>query len=113
MQENYKLLFENKIGCVANLLHFNDAHREILRIASWISLNDMMLAQQKELTDEENHMAQWILVIKIGRNVQQMLNINNQYASNDLWREFEQIANGQERGNTTMHLIDYMVERCR
>ena len=51
MQENYKLLFENKIGCVANLLHFNDAHREILRIASWISLNDMMLTQQKELTE--------------------------------------------------------------
>ena len=113
MQENYKLLFENKIGCVANLLHFNDAHREILKIASWLSLNDMMLTQQKEITDDENHLAQWMLVIKIGQNVEQMLNINQSFASNDLWRDFDNLPKTQSNNNQLLQLIDYMVERCR
>ena len=113
MQQNYKLLFENKIGCVANLLHFNDAHREILKIASWLSLNDMMLTQQKEITDDENHLAQWMLVIQIGKNVEKMLNINQSFASNDLWRDFDNLPKTQSNNNQLLQLIDYMVERCR
>ena len=113
MQQNYKLLFENKIGCVANLLHFNDAHREILKIASWLSLNDMMLTQQKEITDDENHLAQWMLVIQIGKNVEKMLNINQSFASNDLWRDFDNLPKIQSNNNQLLQLIDYMVERCR
>ena len=113
MEQNYNLLFENKIGCVANLLGFNGGEREILKTAAWISLNNMMLSQTKNYTEDEIHIAQWILVIKIGKNVQTMLSINNEYTASDIWKDFEQIANGQERGNTTIHLIDYMVERCR
>ena len=113
MQQNTNLLFENKIGCVANLLGFSDGQREILKTAAWISLNEMMITQPKDYSEDEIHVAQWILVIRIGKNVQEMLNVNYRYTSNTLWQEFEQIANGNETGYSTMHLIDYMVERCR
>ena len=113
MQTNINLLFENKIGCVANLFGFNGGEREILKTASWISFNDLMLSQKQDLNDNESHIAQWLLIIQIGKHVQEMLNINARYASNDLWREFEEIANGQQKGNTTMNLINYLVERCR
>ena len=53
MEQNTNLLFENKIGCVANLLQFNDGEREILKTASWISLNNMMLSQTKNYTEDE------------------------------------------------------------
>ena len=110
MQQNYKLLFENKIGCVANLLEFNDGQREILKTAAWISLNDLMLNQQKEYSDDEHHLAQWLLVIKIGKNVETFLNANKSYASNDIWHEF---SNTQPNNGQLLQLIDYMVERCR
>ena len=107
MEQNYNLLFENKIGCVANLLGFNDGEREILKTAAWISLNNMMLSQSKNYTEDEIHIAQWMLVIRVGKNVQEMLHINNDYSLNNIWRDFEQ------QGNTTMNLINYLVERCR
>ena len=107
MEQNYNLLFENKIGCVANLLGFNDGEREILKTAAWISLNNMMLSQTKNYTEDEIHIAQWMLVIRVGKNVQEMLHINNDYSLNNIWRDFEQ------HGNTTMNLINYLVERCR
>ena len=107
MEQNYNLLFENKIGCVANLLGFNDGEREILKTAAWISLNNMMLSQSKNYTEDEIHIAQWMLVIRVGKNVQEMLHINNNYSLNNIWRDFEQ------QGNTTMNLINYLVERCR
>ena len=111
MQQNYKLLFENKIGCVANLLEFNGGQREILKTAAWISLNDMMLNQQKSMSDDEYHLAQWILVIQVGKNVVAFLDANKRYASNGLW---EEISNTQSNNNgQLLQLIDYMVERCR
>ena len=112
MQQKIDLLFENKIGCVGNLFGFNEGEKEILKTAAWISLNEMMIAQQKDYNDQEFHIAQWILVIKIGKNVASFLNANKSDASS-IWQDLEKIANGQERGNETMHLIDYMVERCR
>ena len=113
MQENINLLFENKIGCVANLMGFNDGQREILKTAAWMALNDMMIAQKKECSEDQDHIAQWILVIQIGKNVQTMLNMNNKYASNNIWQDAEIVANGQENGYSTMQLIQFMVERCR
>ena len=107
MEQNYNLLFENKIGCVANLLGFNDGEREILKTSAWISLNNMMLSQSKNYTEDEIHIAQWMLVIRVGKNVQEMLHINKNYSLNNIWRDFEQ------QGNTTMNLINYLVERCR
>ena len=107
MEQNYNLLFENKIGCVSNLLGFNDGEREILKTAAWISLNNMMLSQTKNYTEDEIHIAQWMLVIRVGKNVQEMLHINKDYSLNNIWRDFEQ------QGNTTMNLINYLVERCR
>ena len=111
MQTNYNLLFENKIGCVANLMGFNDGQREILKTACWMSINDMMLSQQKDYTENEINIAQWILVVQIGKNVQQMLNMNDTYSSNNIWRDTEITINGDRY--STMHLIEYMVERCR
>ena len=111
MQENINLLFENKIGCVAKLFGFNDGQREILKTAAWISLNDMMISQPKDYTEDQIHIGQWILVIQIAKNVQQMLNINNNYASQHVWQDTEIVTNGN--GYSTMHLIEYMVERCR
>ena len=99
MEQNINLLFENKIGCVANLMGFNDGQREILKTAAWMALNDMMIAQKKECSEDQDHIAQWILVIQIGKNVQTMLNINNEYTASDIWKDFEQVANGNERGN--------------
>ena len=110
MEQNINLLFENKIGCVANLLGFNGGQREILKTAAWISLNDLMLNQQKEYSDDEYHLAQWILVIRVGKNVESFLNANKSYASNDLWHEF---SNTQPNNGQLRQLIDYMVERCR
>ena len=111
-QQNINLLFENKIGCVSNLFGFNDGEREILKTASWMSLNDMMLNQQRDYNEDEFHIAQWMMIIKIGKNVASFLNANKCDASS-IWRDLEQIANGQERGNTTMNLINHLVERCR
>ena len=68
-QQNINLLFENKIGCVSNLFGFNDGEREILKTASWMSLNDMMLNQQRDYNEDEFHIAQWMMIIKIGKNV--------------------------------------------
>ena len=113
MQTNINLLFENKISCVANLMGFNGGQQEILKTASWISLNDLMLSQKQDLTENESHIVQWLLVIRIAKNVQEMLNINARDASNNIWREFEEISNGNQNGNTTMNLINYLVERCR
>ena len=113
MQENYKLLFENKIGCVSNLLHLNAGECEILKTAAWISLNDMMLTQPKPMNDDENHLAQWILVIRIGKNVEMFLNANKSFASNDLWREFDDLSKNHLNNDNLLQLIDYMVERCR
>ena len=113
MQENINLLFENKIGCVAKLFGFNGGQQEILKTASWISLNDLMLSQKQDLTENESHIVQWLLVIRIAKNVQEMLNINARDASNNIWREFEEISSGNQNGNTTMNLINYLVERCR
>ena len=79
MQQNYRLLFENKIGCVANLLNFNGGEREILKTAAWIGLNDMMLSQQDQMSDDEYHLAQWLLVIRIGKNVEMFLAENKKY----------------------------------
>ena len=107
MEQNINLLFENKIACVANLMGFNGGEREILKTASWISLNNMMLSQSKNYTEDEIHIAQWMLVIRVGKNVQEMLHINKDYSLNNIWRDFEQ------QGNTTMNLINYLVERCR
>ena len=103
-------LFENKIGCVANLLHFNDGQREILKTASWINLNDMMLSQPQSMTEDEIHKAQWLLVLQTGKNVKTFLNTNKNYSFNELWQEFS-----KTQGNNTqfLQLIDYMVERCR
>ena len=111
MESNTNLLFENKIGCVANLFGFNGGEREILKTASWISLNNMMLSQPKNYTEDQNHVAQWLLVIQIAKNVQQMLNMNDTYSSNNIWRDTEITINGDRY--STMHLIEYMVERCR
>ena len=110
MELNTNLLFENKIGCVANLLHFNGGQTEILKTASWINLNDMMLSQSQPMTEDEIHKAQWLLVLQTGKNVEKFLNINKNYSSNELWQEFS-----QTQGNNTqlLQLIDYMVERCR
>ena len=113
MQENINLLFENKIGCVAKLFGFNGGQQEILKTSAWISLNDMMISQPKDYTEDQIHIAQWILVIQIAKNVQQMLNMNNAYSSNNIWQETEIVTNGRQDGYPTMHLIDYMVERCR
>ena len=113
MEENYKLLFENKIGCVSNLLHLNAGQCEILKTAAWISLNDMMLTQPKPMTDDENHLAQWLLVIKVGKNVEMFLNANKSFASNDLWRDFDDLSKTQSNNDQLLQLIDYMVERCR
>ena len=113
MQQKIDLLFENKIGCVANLLGFNDGQREILKTAAWIGLNDLMLSQPKDYSQNELHVAQWLLVIKIGKNVQEMLNLNSRYASNNIWQDLEEASNGRPDGCSVMHLIDYMVERCR
>ena len=111
MQSNTNLMFENKIGCVANLFGFNDGQREILKTACWMSLNDMMLNQQKSMSDDEYHLAQWILVIQVGKNVVAFLDANKRYASNGLW---EEISNTQSNNNgQLLQLIDYMVERCR
>ena len=110
MEQNTNLLFENKIGCVANLLQFNDGEREILKTASWISLNNMMLSQTKNYTEDEYHLLQWILVIRIGKNVQHLLNVNKTDAMNNIWQEFEET---QSNNNQLRQLIDYMVERCR
>ena len=110
MEQNTNLLFENKIGCVANLLQFNDGEREILKTASWISLNNMMLSQTKNYTEDEYHLLQWILVIRIGKNVQHLLNVNKTDATNNIWQEFEET---QSNNNQLRQLIDYMVERCR
>ena len=110
MEQNTNLLFENKIGCVANLLQFNDGEREILKTASWISLNNMMLSQTKNYTEDEYHLLQWILVIRIGKNVQHLLNVNKTDAMNNIWQEFEET---QSNNNQLLHLINYMVERCR
>ena len=76
MQQNYKLLFENKIGCVSNLLGFNGGQCEILKTASWIALNDMMLNQSKTMNDDEFHLTEWMLVIRVGKNVESFLNAN-------------------------------------
>ena len=113
MQENINLLFENKIGCVAKLFGFNGGQQEILKTASWISLNDLMLSQKQELSENDSHITQWLLVLRVAKNVQELLNINSRYASNDLWREFEEISSGNQNRNTTMNLINYLVERCR
>ena len=112
MQQNYKLLFENKITRVANLLNFNGGQTEILKTASWIALNDMMLSQTKEMNDDEYHLAQWLLVIKIGKNVETMLNINKSFATNDLWRDFDNCSKNLSNNNQLLQLIDYLVERC-
>ena len=113
MQQNYKLLFENKIGCVSNLLGFNGGQCEILKTASWIALNDMMLNQSKTMNDDEFHLTEWMLVIRVGKNVESFLNANKCYASNDLWKEFQEISNNQPNNNQLLQLIDYLVERCR
>ena len=110
MQQHHKLLFENKIGCVANLLGFNGGQREILKTACWISLNDMMLSQSTQMTDDDFHTAEWLLVIRTGKNVETFLNVNKTYASNDLWQEFSKT---QANNTQLLQLIDYMVERCR
>ena len=111
MQTNINLLFENKIGCVAKLFGFNDGQQEILKTSAWISLNNMMISQPKDYTEDQHHIAQWILVIQIAKNVQQMLNMNDTYSSNNIWRDTEITINGDRY--STMHLIEYMVERCR
>ena len=111
-QQNINLLFENKIGCVSNLFGFNDGEREILKTASWMSLNDMMLNQQRDYNEDEFHIAQWMLIIKIGKNVASFLNANKCDASS-IWQDLEKIANENQRGNTTMNLIYHLVERCR
>ena len=113
MESNINLLFENKIGCVANLFGFNGGQQEILKTASWISLNDLMLSQKQDLTENESHIVQWLLVLRVAKNVQEMLNINARDASNNIWREFEEISSGNQNRNTTMNLINYLVERCR
>ena len=113
MQQKIDLLFENKIACVANLMGFNDGQREILKTAAWMALNNMMLSQPKEYSEDRIHLAQWILVIQIGKNVQHLLNINNNYSTNHIWNDSEIVANGQENGYSTMQLIQFMVERCR
>ena len=110
MQQNYRLLFENKIGCVANLLNFNGGEREILKTAAWIGLNDMMLSQQDQMSDDEYHLAQWLLVIRIGKNVEMFLAENKKYTSNNIWQDFSKT---QADSNQLLQLIDYMVERCR
>ena len=110
MQQNHKLLFENKIGCVANLLEFNDGQREILKTAAWISLNDLMLSQSQTMSDDEHHTAQWMLVIQVGKNVAAFLDANKRYASNSLWQE---ISTQSNNNGQLLQLIDYMVERCR
>ena len=107
MQQKIDLLFENKIARVSNLLHFNDGQRDVFKNAAWIALHDLMLSQPKEMNDDDDHIAQWLLTIQIGKNVQEMLHINNNYSLNNIWRDFEQ------QGNTTMNLINYLVERCR
>ena len=109
MESNTNLLFENKIGCVANLFGFNGGEREILKTASWISLNNMMLSQQKNYTEDEHHTAQWMLVIQTAKNVATFLDVNKN-TSNDLWKEFEKI---QSNDGQLLQLIDYLVERCR
>ena len=110
MEQNINLLFENKIACVANLMGFNGGEREILKTAAWISLNNMMLSQPKNYTEDEHHLLQWILVIRIGKNVQHLLNVNKTDAMNNIWQEFEET---QSNNNQLRQLIDYMVERCR
>ena len=110
MQQNYKLLFENKITRVANLLQFNGGQTEILKTASWINLNDMMLSQSQPMTEDEIHKAQWLLVLQTGKNVETFLNVNKNYSSNELWQEFSKT---QANNNQLRQLIDYMVERCR
>ena len=112
MQQNYKLLFENKITRVANLLHFDGGQMEILKTASWIGLNDLMLAQPRAMTEDEIHKAQWLLVIRIGKNVETFLNANKNLASNNIWQEFQDILNNQPNDDQLMQLIDYLVERC-
>ena len=110
MELNTNLLFEHKIGCVANLFGFNDGQREILKTACWMSLNDMMLNQQKEYNDDEYHLAQWTLVIQIGKNVSTFLDANKNYASNGVWPE---ISTQSNNNGQLLQLIDYLVERCR
>ena len=110
MELNTNLLFEHKIGCVANLLHFNGGQTEILKTASWINLNDMMLSQSQPMTEDEIHKAQWLLVLQTGKNVETFLNINKNYSSNELWQEFSKT---QGNDNQFLQLIDYLVERCR
>ena len=112
MEQNYKILFENKIARVANLLHFNDGQRDVFKNAAWIALNDMMLSQSQEMNDDDHHIAQWILTIQIGKNVQEMFNNNTRYACNDLWRDFQD-SKTQSNNNQLLQLIDYLVERCR
>ena len=113
MQQNYRILFENKIGCVANMLNFNGGQREILKTASWIGLNDMMLNQKRTMTDDEFHIAQWILVIRIGKNVETFLDANKKFASNDLWNDFEDCSKIESNKTQLLQLIDYLIERCR
>ena len=116
MQQNYRLLFENKIGCVANLLNFNGGQTEILKTASWIALNDMMLSHQDQsgqMTDDDYHLAQWLLVIRVGKNVEAFLDANKNFASNHLWKDFQDCSKNESNSNQLLQLIDYMVERCR
>ena len=113
MQQKIDLLFENKIGCVANLLRFNNGQREILKTAAWISLNDLMLTQPRMMTDNEIHVAQWLLVLKIGKNVETFLNINKDDASKNIWNDFQDFSNTQPNDNKLLQLIDYMIERCQ
>ena len=113
MQQKIDLLFEKKIGCVANLLRFNDGQREILKTAAWISLNDLMLTQPRMMTDNEIHVAQWLLVLKIGKNVETFLEINKNDASKSIWNDFQDFSNTQTNDNKLLQLIDYMVERCQ
>ena len=113
MQQNYKILFENKIARVSNLLHFNDGQRDVFKNAAWIALHDLMLSQPKEMNDDDDHIAQWLLTIQIGKNVQEMFNQNTRYASNDLWKDFQDFSQNQSNSNQLLQLIDYLVERCR
>ena len=113
MQQNYRLLFENKIGCVANLMSLNGGEREILKTSCWISLNDMMLSQSRTMSDDEYHLAQWLLVIRVGKNVERFLDANKKFASNDLWKDFEDCSKIESNNTQLLQLIDYLVERCR
>ena len=113
MQQNSNILFEKKIGCVAKLFGFNGGQQEILKTASWISLNDLMLTQPRMMTDNEIHVAQWLLVLKIGKNVETFLEINKNDASKSIWNDFQDFSNTQTNDNKLLQLIDYMVERCQ